>query len=134
MNVFMKKCASGTQRYFKEYFKRINKNRPDAEKVKFVLLPEDMEAIMDVFVNTFTELLKANGRVKIPRIGTFTVTDYKEKTIRNPNTGLPCTVPPHRRVKFRASEEVLTSIGQPFDSFGKEAEDISDLDDEEVES
>lgn len=59
------------------------------------------------FVTAFTDIVRdtlANGEdVKIPGLGTYTVTDRPERMGRNPKTGEPALIKASKAAKFKAS-------------------------------
>ncbi len=67
---------------------------------------------VESMVHGITESLKRGERTTLVGFGTFTVTERKGRTGRNPQTGATIQIPAKKIVKFRAGkelEEILNS-------------------------
>ena len=68
----------------------------------------------DTAVNTvlgvITDALANGNNVELRGLGSFTVKQFGESKGRNPKTGETITIPPQRRVKFKASDRIHRSI------------------------
>lgn len=56
------------------------------------------------------EGLLRSGKVVLPGLGTFDVTDLPARTGRNPATGEPVDIPAKRKVRFRAAKNLKELI------------------------
>lgn len=67
-----------------------------------------------LFVNTIldsiTEALAKNEKVKLYGFGSFLPKERKERPVRNPKTGVPCKLEPIRTVKFHPGETLFREI------------------------
>ncbi len=67
---------------------------------------------VESMIHGITESLKRGERTTLVGFGTFTVTERKGRTGRNPQTGATIQIPAKKIVKFRAGkelEEILNS-------------------------
>ena len=72
------------------------------------------EELVDFLLDSVTGALKGGEKVNISGFGTFTVSDRKARTGRNPKTGEPIEIPASRSAKFKAGKtlkEALDSAG-----------------------
>lgn len=65
----------------------------------------EAERYYDLFLETFTHIIKTHGRMLFRGIGTFYLKEHKEKTARNLHTGEAVTVPKRKKLKFKMSEK-----------------------------
>jgi nucleoid DNA-binding protein len=54
--------------------------------------------------------LQDGSKVVVQGFGSFHVVMRKSKPARNPRTGEPVQIPPRRRVKFKMSKELASSL------------------------
>ena len=68
----------------------------------------------DTAVNTvlgvITDALANGNNVELRGLGSFTVKQFGESKGRNPQTGETITIPPQRRVKFKASDSIHRAL------------------------
>ncbi len=69
-----------------------------------------VEAILNDFVTTFTDHLKAGTKVRVAGLGVFQVRDRPARTGRNPATGEQIEIPASRKIAFRPAKELKDSI------------------------
>jgi DNA-binding protein HU-beta len=69
------------------------------------------EEIVDFLLDEIIGALKQGEKVNISGFGTFTVSDRKARTGRNPKTGEPIDIPASRSAKFRAGKMLKDALG-----------------------
>jgi DNA-binding protein HU-beta len=69
------------------------------------------EELLDFLLNDVTEALKKGEKVNISGFGTFTVSNRKARTGRNPKTGEPIEIPASRSAKFKAGKTLKRPSG-----------------------
>jgi len=69
------------------------------------------EELVDFILNDVTEALKRSEKVNISGFGTFTVSNRKARTGRNPKTGEPIQIPASRSAKFKAGKLLKEALG-----------------------
>jgi DNA-binding protein HU-beta len=69
------------------------------------------EELLDFLLNDVTEALKQGEKVNISGFGTFTVSNRKARTGRNPKTGEPIEIPASRSAKFKAGKTLKEALG-----------------------
>jgi DNA-binding protein HU-beta len=69
------------------------------------------EELLDFLLNDVTEALKNGEKVNISGFGTFTVSNRKARTGRNPKTGEPIEIPASRSAKFKAGKTLKEALG-----------------------
>ena len=69
------------------------------------------EELFDFLLNDITEALKRGEKVNISGFGTFTVSNRKARTGRNPKTGEPIEIPASRSAKFKAGKTLKEALG-----------------------
>jgi DNA-binding protein HU-beta len=69
------------------------------------------EELLDFLLNDVTEALKKGEKVNISGFGTFTVSNRKARTGRNPKTGEPIEIPASRSAKFKAGKTLKDALG-----------------------
>ena len=62
------------------------------------------------FMEAVTDALNAGEKVTLVGFGTFSVTERKARTGRNPRTGKPMEIPAKKVVKFRPGTKLSESI------------------------
>ena len=78
---------------------------------KAVLPRPRAEELLDFLLNDVTEALKKGEKVNISGFGTFTVSNRKARTGRNPKTGEPIEIPASRSAKFKAGKTLKEALG-----------------------
>jgi DNA-binding protein HU-beta len=68
------------------------------------------EELVNFLLDDVTQALKRGEKVNISGFGTFTVSDRKARTGRNPKTGEPIDIPASRSAKFRAGKILRDSL------------------------
>ncbi|MEA2626634.1 MAG: DNA-binding protein HU-beta [Candidatus Binatota bacterium] len=68
------------------------------------------EEILNHVLDDITDGLKRGDKVNISGFGTFTVSNRKARTGRNPKTGEPIDIPATRSAKFRAGKNLRDSM------------------------
>jgi DNA-binding protein HU-beta len=69
------------------------------------------EELIDFLLNDVTEALKNGEKVNISGFGTFTISNRKARTGRNPKTGEPIEIPASRSAKFKAGKTLKEALG-----------------------
>ena len=67
------------------------------------------KAVESVF-DTITSTLKSGGDVRLVGFGTFSVSQRKASTGRNPRTGEPMTIPASTQPKFKAAKALKDAV------------------------
>ncbi len=62
------------------------------------------------FMEAVTDALNAGEKVTLVGFGTFSVTERKARTGRNPRTGKPMEIPAKKVVKFRPGTKLSESV------------------------
>ncbi|MGQ9920449.1 MAG: HU family DNA-binding protein [Desulfobacca sp.] len=70
----------------------------------------DVEKTLNAFVKTVTEVLQTQGRISLAGLGTFTVSERKEREGRNPQTGEPIKIAATKVVKFKPGKSLKDTI------------------------
>ncbi|MEO6323020.1 MAG: HU family DNA-binding protein [Thermoanaerobaculia bacterium] len=70
------------------------------------LSKKDATAALDAIINTISGNLKKGGRVAIPGLGIFTVSDRKARTGINPQTKAKIKIAASKAAKFKAGKEL----------------------------
>jgi DNA-binding protein HU-beta len=68
------------------------------------------EQLVNILLEDITEGLKRGDKVNISGFGTFTVSNRKARTGRNPKTGEPIEIPASRSARFRAGKMLRESL------------------------
>ncbi|MGX9891622.1 MULTISPECIES: HU family DNA-binding protein [unclassified Wolbachia] len=66
--------------------------------------------IHDIFMETIKNDLICQGEIRLHGIGTFSTAISKERQCRNPQNGEIMTVPEKKKVKFKASQTLLSTL------------------------
>ena len=74
------------------------------------LTKADTEKSLEAFVQSVTKSIQKNEDVKLVGFGTFSVSDRKERTGRNPQTGAEILIPARKVPVFRPGKELKSSI------------------------
>jgi len=78
--------------------------------VKAELTRPRAEELIDSILNDVTEALKKGEKVNISGFGTFTVSNRKARTGRNPKTGEPIEIPASRSAKFKPGKTLKEAL------------------------
>ena len=65
---------------------------------------KDISVVLDTMVETVKETLATGDKIGIVGFGTFEVTEYPERTGRNPSTGEQIILEPAKVPKFKVSK------------------------------
>jgi DNA-binding protein HU-beta len=65
---------------------------------------------LNTFVESVTNALVSGDKVALVGFGTFSVSQRKARTARNPRTGEPIEVPAKRAPKFKAGRDLKNSV------------------------
>lgn len=60
----------------------------------------EIRKTIDSMIHVLNQTLHEGDRVTLAGLGSFSVQQQAERTGRNPRTGAPVRIPPHKRVKF----------------------------------
>ena len=74
------------------------------------LTKADTERTLEAFVKSVTTSIQKNEEVKLVGFGTFSVSDRKERTGRNPQTGEELLIPARKVPVFRPGKELKSSV------------------------
>lgn len=64
----------------------------------------------DAFVGYITDACQSGERCSLPGLGSFSVSDRKARTGRNPRTNETIQIPASRNVRFKAGKDLKTSV------------------------
>ena len=65
---------------------------------------------VDAITETITKDLKKGGRISLPGFGTFSVTNRKARTGRNPQTGQEIQIPASKTPKFTVGKTLKEAV------------------------
>lgn len=65
---------------------------------------------VDAFIETLMEYMSENEKVMFVGFGRFEMRTFKEKKCRNPQSGIECVVPEHKKMRFYSSELLTDRI------------------------
>lgn len=68
------------------------------------------EKAFDVFCETLAQGIKSNEGVRLPNVGSFSLSVRASRTGRNPQTGQEITIPEKKVVKFTTSKTLKESL------------------------
>lgn len=68
------------------------------------------EEILYVLVQKITTAVQSGEEVKVNGLGIFSTKQMRARIARNPKTGAPVAVPPHMKIKFRASQSFVDLV------------------------
>ena len=74
------------------------------------LTKADTERTLEAFVKSVTKSIQKKEEVKLVGFGTFSVSDRKERTGRNPQTGEEILIPARKVPVFRPGKELKSSV------------------------
>ena len=78
----------------------------DAISADAGLSKKDATAALDAIINTICGNLKKGGRVAIPGLGIFSVSDRKARTGINPQTKAKIKIAASKAAKFKAGKDL----------------------------
>lgn len=70
----------------------------------------DASKIVDTFIDVITKSLKKKQEVRLTGFGTFTTSQRKATTGRNPRTGATIKIPASTQPKFRAGKSLRDAV------------------------
>ena len=73
---------------------------------------KDIEAVIKALTGTVHAELKAGGKVQLPELGSFKVTERGERTVRNPQTGASMISPACKAVKFTTAKALKDAVNK----------------------
>jgi nucleoid DNA-binding protein len=76
-------------------------------------------AAYDAFVNYITDSCQKGERCAVPGLGSFSVSERKARTGRNPRTNESINIPASRNVRFKAGKDLKTSLNIKKKSKGR---------------
>ena len=65
---------------------------------------------VDTFIETIMDYMGENEKVMFVGFGRFEMRTFKEKKCRNPQNGIECVVPEHKKLRFYPSELLTDRI------------------------
>ena len=68
------------------------------------------EELVNFLLDDITDALRKGDKVNISGFGTFTVSDRKARTGRNPKTGDPIDIPASRSAKFKPGKNLKDAL------------------------
>ena len=71
---------------------------------------KDSNDILDVILDEITQELVKGNDVKLSSFGTFSLRDKKQRTGRNPKTGVDAVITPRRVISFKPSQLMRKQI------------------------
>lgn len=74
------------------------------------LTKADSERALNAFLETVTETVRGGEKVTIPGFGSFSVSDRKARTGRNPQTGEPVKIAASKAPKFSAGSGFKAAV------------------------
>lgn len=74
------------------------------------LTKADAKKALDAFIGATTNTLKKGERVALVGFGSFSVSERKARTGRNPRSGKEITIPAKKVVKFKAGAELADVV------------------------
>jgi len=78
----------------------------DAMASKAGLTKADAKKALDAFVDATSGALKKKDRVALVGFGSFSVSDRKKRTGRNPQNGKEIVIPAKKVIKFKAGSDL----------------------------
>ena len=74
------------------------------------LTKADSRKALDSFVSSTTKALKKGDRVALVGFGSFSISNRKARTGRNPQTGAEIRIPAKKVVKFKAGSDLAKTV------------------------
>ncbi|MBW1713987.1 MAG: HU family DNA-binding protein [Deltaproteobacteria bacterium] len=70
----------------------------------------DSQRALEAFLDTAVKTLKSSGKLTLTGFGTFSVSNRKARTGRNPRTGQPIQIKAGKRVGFKAGKALKSAL------------------------
>lgn len=98
----------------KVYKKYTNKNdiKEALRKTQVELSDEEVDALVDSFIESMVKLFKNKEEFELPKIGKFSIIRRKEVMRRNVVTGEPVLVPERNAIKFKSNVIIRKIINE----------------------
>ncbi|CAN2141912.1 HU family DNA-binding protein [Wolbachia pipientis] len=90
----------------------IKQLKEDCSSQNIDITKSDLSKIHDAFIKIIKNELHGKGEIRLHGIGTFSTAISQEKQCRNPQSGQIMTVPKKTRVKFNASQTLLSILNE----------------------
>lgn len=71
---------------------------------------KEATAAYDAFVGYISDTCQSGERCAVPGLGSFSVSERKARTGRNPRTNESIQIPASRNVRFKAGKDLKTSL------------------------
>ncbi len=71
---------------------------------------KDSNDILDMMLDEITQELAKGNDVKLSSFGTFSLRDKKQRSGRNPKTGVDAVITPRRVISFKPSQTMRKQI------------------------
>jgi len=68
------------------------------------------DSALNAFMDAVTDALESGDKVVLVGFGTFSVSERKARTGRNPQTGKPMKIPAKKVVKFKAGSKLAQAV------------------------
>lgn len=82
----------------------------EAMASKSGLSKADSKKALDSFITSTTGALKKGDRLSLIGFGSFSISDRKARTGRNPRTGKEIKIPAKKVVKFKSGTELSSTV------------------------
>lgn len=82
----------------------------DAIAESAAITKADAKKALDAFIEATTDSLKKGGRISLVGFGSFSVSERKARTGRNPQTGKEIKIPAKKVVKFKAGSDLAGAV------------------------
>ncbi len=82
----------------------------EAMASKSGLSKADSKKALDAFINSTTGALEKGDRLSLIGFGSFSISNRKARTGRNPRTGKEIQIPAKKVVKFKPGTELANSV------------------------
>ncbi|QOD37886.1 HU family DNA-binding protein [Candidatus Wolbachia massiliensis] len=86
--------------------------KEDCSNQSIDITKSDLGKIHDAFMQIIKGELNTKGEIRLHGVGTFATAISQEKQCRNPQSGEIMTVPQKTRVKFKASQTLLSILNE----------------------
>ncbi|MGL9718338.1 MAG: HU family DNA-binding protein [Wolbachia sp.] len=90
----------------------INKLKQACSSQGIEITKSGLSKIFDTFMEIIKDTLDEDGEIRLHGVGTFSTAISQEKQCRNPQSGEIMTVPKKTRVKFKASQTLLSILNE----------------------
>ena len=71
---------------------------------------KEAQAAYDAFVSYISDTCQRGDRCAVPGLGSFSVSERKARTGRNPRTNQPINIPASKNVRFKAGKDLRSSL------------------------